>query len=579
MRGRRWRGLPQLAACFLILSILAGCAAGPTPAPTSASAPAAIEPATSTPAATAAPAATPTIAPTVAPTESPADAQYGWWNDRIFYEIFVRSFQDSDADGVGDLKGLISRLDYLNDGNPDTTDDLGVTGIWLMPVAESPSYHGYDVVDYMTIDEEYGTRDDFDRLLEEAHKRGIKVIVDLVMNHTSSQHPWFLEAQDPNSPKHDWYVWSENPTGPGWHKADNGLQYYGFFSPDMPDLNYANPEVTEAMREIIRFWLEDVKVDGFRLDAIKHLFEEGRKVEHAPATFEWLQDFYKFYKGVNPEAFTVGESWGETSIVAKYVPDKVDTAFEFTMAEAMIQSALQEDREFVERAQPRVDEVYPPGQFASFLANHDQNRTRSRMLEEGQAYTAASLQLLYPGVPFVYYGEEIGMQGQKPDENIRRPMQWTADGGFTDGEPWNSYFDDVAERNVEGQAADPASLLNHYRGLIRLRNTYPALRTGDWRLVTVPEEAKSVYSFVRSQGDERFLVLINLDDKPVSDYELSLEPLPGAAASARPVTAELVFGPEDAAGEIPIIPTDGFEGYKPIAELPPYSTFVIRFAQ
>jgi glycosidase len=370
-------------------------------------------------------------------------------------------------------------------------------------------------------------------------------------------------------------MWSENPTGPHWHQADNGLQYYGFFGADMPDLNYANPEVTEAMFDVIRFWLEDVKVDGFRLDAIKHLFEDGRRLEHAPATFEWLEDFHKFYKGVNPEAYTVGESWGETSIVAKYVPD---TAFEFTMAEAMIQSALQEDRELVERAQSRVNEVYPPGQFASFLANHDQNRTRSRMLEEQQAYIAASLQLLYPGVPFIYYGEEIGMENQKPDENIRRPMQWTAEGGFTDGQPWNAYFDDLAERNVETQAAAPASLLNHYRGLIRLREAYPALRTGDWRLVTVPEEAKSVYSFMRSLGDERFLVLINLDDKPVSDYELSLEARPGAAASARPVTAELVFGPQNATGDISPIPTDGFTGYKPIAELPPYSTFVIRYA-
>ena len=378
-------------------------------------------------------------------------------------------------------------------------------------------------------------------------------------------------------------MWSADPTGPHWHQADNGLKYYGFFGADMPDLNYSNPEVTEAMFEIVRFWLEDMRVDGFRLDAIKHLFEDGRRLEHAAATFEWLEDFYTFYKGVNPEAFTVGEVWGETSVVAKYVPDKVDVAFEFSMAEAMIQSALQEDREFVERTQSRVDEVYPPGQFAPFLANHDQNRTRSRMLEEGQAHTAASLQLLYPGVPFVYYGEEIGMQGQKPDENIRRPMQWTSaeagEDAFTTGTPWNAYYEDLAERNVELQAADEDSLLNHYRGLIRLRNAYPALRTGDWRLVTVPEEASSVYSFVRSLGDERFLVLINLDDKPVSDYELSLEPLPGASASARPVTAELVYGPRDAAGEIPVIPTDGFTGYKPIETLPPHSTFVIRFAR
>jgi len=501
-----------------------------------------------------------------------------WWREAVFYEVFVRSFYDSDGDGVGDLPGLIEKLDYLNDGDPATSADLGVTGIWLMPIAQSPSYHGYDVVDYKAIDDEYGTNEDFSRLIDAAHRRGIRVIVDLVVNHTSAQHPWFMESIDPASPKHDWYVWSANPTGSNWHDVGKSEKYYGYFGGHMPDLNYDNPAVTEAMFDVVRFWLEEMHVDGFRLDAIKYIAEEGRTVEHAPATFEWLEDFHTFSKGIDPDAFTVGEVWAETMIAQYYVPDKVDAVFEFSLAEAMIQSAQLGDRTRVERAQTNVNKAYPPGQFATFLANHDQNRTRSRMKTEGQAFVAASLQLLYPGVPFIYYGEEIGMKGEKPDEDIRRPMQWTAEGGFTTGEPWRPYYDDLAERSVAGQDGDPASLLNHYRSLIRLRNTYPAIRTGDWHLVPSQEKQPSVYAFMRTLGEERFLVLINLGDEPVKEHQLSLEAAMGVAAPTQPLKAELVFGPADAAGEIPDIQADNLTSYRPVASLPAYSTFVIRFA-
>ncbi len=558
MRSR----IPAFALLLVALTLLAGC----TPAAPPATAP------TAAPAAAPSPSAEPTPAATVPVATAP------WWNDAVFYEVFVRSFYDSDGNGVGNLPGLVEKLDYLNDGDPATTTDLGVTGIWLMPIAQSPSYHGYDVVDYKAVDDEYGTAEDFTRLIEEAHKRGIKVIIDLVMNHTSSLHPWFMESINPNSPKHDWYVWSADPVGPGWHDAGKSEKYYGYFGGHMPDLNYNNPAVTEAMFDVVRFWLEDMHVDGFRLDAIKYIAEEGRTIEHAPATFAWLLKFHKFYKGIKPDALAVGEVWAETMIAEYYVPDKVDIAFEFSLADAMIQSAQVGDRARVERAQSNVNKTYPPGQFATFLANHDQDRTRSRMTVEQQAFVAASLQLLYPGVPFIYYGEEIGMMGKKPDEDIRRPMQRTAKGGFTTGTPWRAYYDDVAERNVANQGDDPASLLNHYRGLIRLRNTYPALRTGDWRLVTAPKEKPSLHAFMRTLGEERFLVLINLGDEPVTDYQLSLESEAGAAAAAKPVKAELVFGPAGAAGDIPAIQTSGFTGYQPIPTLPAYSTFVIRFA-
>jgi pullulanase/glycogen debranching enzyme len=273
-------------------------------------------------------------APTSAPTDDPPPAavqpEDPWWNDAVFYEVFVRSFQDSDGDGVGDINGLIERLDYLNDGDPETSDDLGVTGIWLMPIMESPSYHGYDVVDYTMIDEEYGTEEDFRRLIEEANARGIKVIVDLVMNHTGRDHPWFQESLDPDSAYRDWYVWAdENPgfRGPQgqrvWHAAGDDY-YYGLFWDGMPDLNYENPDVTAEMYEITRYWLEDMGVDGFRLDAIKHMIEDGANQQNTPATHAWLAEFYTFYKGVNPDAFSVGEAWTGTQQVVDYTGDEVD---------------------------------------------------------------------------------------------------------------------------------------------------------------------------------------------------------------------------------------------------------------
>ena len=219
------------------------------------------------------------------------------WSDRIFYEVFVRSFQDSDGDGIGDLRGLTSRLDQLNDGDPATTEDLGVTGLWLMPIAESPSYHGYDVVDYRAIETDYGTADDFRALIAAAHERGIVVIVDLVLNHSSRDHPWFRDALTPGSVHDDWYVWSDSRPHVArsdgsrvWHEA-GGRFYYGYFWEGMPDLNLENADVTAELDDLGRFWLEEMGVDGFRLDAARHLIEDGKQLENTPETFEWLKAF------------------------------------------------------------------------------------------------------------------------------------------------------------------------------------------------------------------------------------------------------------------------------------------------
>jgi alpha-amylase len=603
MYRNRW-----LIIVFVFALLLAGCSTAATaPAPTAA-------PAAQVVAATAKPAATDTPPPTVttAPTDTPAptatltpaaaeatalprEAQLvspvgmdgvlvkgtdglPWWNDTVFYEIFVRSFFDSDADGIGgdgigDLPGLIEKLNYLNDGNPETTTDLGVTGVWLMPIMASPSYHGYDVTDYYKVNPQYGTNDDFKRLMEEAHRRGIRVIVDLVMNHTSSQHPWFIESQQKDSPKRDWYIWAdEKPQGSGWHEGPSGGYYYGAFSPDMPDLNYKNPEVTAAMNDVARFWLEEMGVDGFRLDAVKFLIEEGKQTEHTQATLDWLAQFHEYYKSVRPDAFAVGEIWNNTDLVAKYVPDKVDIGFEFDLAAATLDSAIRNNKASVVAAQEKVLTAYPPGQFATFLANHDQDRARTRLTDDEKAKAAASLQLLFGGVPFIYYGEEIGMTGSKPDENIRRPLQWTAEGGFTTGTPWREYAQDVAERNIAGQDADPNSLLNHYRALMRLRNEHAALRAGDWLPVSVTPEQPGVYASLRSTENESILVLINLSNKPVEDYSLNLDKGP-LAAGVQPV---LLMGQADALYAPSINESGGFTAYRPVASLPPRSTYVIQ---
>ena len=517
--------------------------------------------------------------PTLAPQPAPpvgldgqlvqGTAGQPWWNDTVFYEIFVRSFSDSNGDGVGDLTGLIQKLDYLNDGDPATTTDLGVTGIWLMPIAESPSYHGYDVSDYTQVDREYGTNADFKRLIAEAHRRGIRVIVDLVLNHTSSQHPWFTAAQDPASPKRNWYIWSkEQPQGPGWHKGRSGW-YYGYFWEGMPDLNYRNEAVTAAMHDAARFWLEEMGVDGFRLDAVKYLIEDGRRIENTPATHDWLKDFHTFYKGVQPDALTVGEVWSTSDVSASYVGDELDLAFDFPLADATIASALNGRSLDAQRAQKTVLAAYPAGQYATFLANHDQNRTRSRLIDDDQARMAATLQLLFSGVPFVYYGEEIGMSGTKPDENLRRPMQWTADGGFTSGKPWRDYFEDFAQRNVAAQTQDPKSLLSHYRELIRLRNSHEALRIGQPWLIESDHPA--IYAALRASANQTVLVLLNLSNKPVEGYSLSLAagPLKGD------MQARLLFGEGDVQPPQPNA-AGGFDAYRPTAVLPAYSALVVQ---
>jgi alpha-amylase len=504
-----------------------------------------------------------------------------WWDDAIFYEIFVRSFYDSDGDGIGDLNGLIEKLDYLNDGDPTTTDDLGITGIWLMPIMASPSYHGYDVVDYYRVNPDYGTNEDFLRLMEEAHKRGIRVIVDLVLNHTSDEHPWFVESQNPDSPYRDWYVWEE--TDPGWrgpigqkvwHTTPTGA-YYGIFWHKMPDLNLNNPDVTAAIYDITRFWLEEMQVDGFRLDAIKHLVEDGQIQEHSIPTLEWLRDYYSFVKSVNPETFVVGEVWSENpQISAGYVDEEVDSVFEFKLALDILNSSKVGIGTMFAKTLGDVLRFYPPGHFSTFITNHDQNRVMSQLGgDEGKARVAASLLLTAPGTPFIYYGEEIGMMGVKPDEDIRLPMQWCSDqphACFTSGTPWRPVARDYPTRSVALQEPDPDSLLNHYRALIQLRNAYPALSVGEWTLVE--SNPGRVYAALRHTEAQAILVVINVGDRPIEEYRLNLAEGPLTA-----VSPTLLFG----SGSITpptLNDSGGFADYQPLPELLPHSTTIILLA-
>jgi len=502
-----------------------------------------------------------------------------WWNERVFYEIFVRSFYDSDGDGIGDLQGIIEKLDYLNDGDPATTTDLGVTGLWLMPVMESPSYHGYDVSDYGKINEDYGTNEDFQQLMAEAHARGIAVIVDLVINHTSSQHPWFVMSADGDPAYADYYIWSDTDPGYGgpsgqqvWHPLGSRY-YYGLFSSEMPDLNYYNPAVNDEIHNVVKFWLDDMGVDGFRLDAVKYIIEEGENQENTPSTLEWMRGFNDFVHSVSPDALTVGEIWSGSSIVSKYVPNQVNLAFEFDLATTIVDGVRRRSKDAITAVQTQALELYPPGQYAAFLTNHDQNRVMNAFRDDlGSAKVAATILLTNPGVPFIYYGEEIGMNGAKPDERIRTPMQWTdnaENAGFSSATPWESLDSSYETANVAAQTDDPDSLLNHYRSLINLRSQHPALQIGEFLIVESSE--RPIYSFIRHTPDETLLILINLNHREIDDYELNLSEGP----LNRAASAELLFGEAEVSAPT-VNANGGFDSYIPIPVLPPRSSFIIR---
>lgn len=453
-----------------------------------------------------------------------------WWNETVFYEIFVRSFYDSNGDGIGDFQGLIQKLDYLNDGNPATHNDLGINGIWLMPIHQSPSYHGYDVTDYREIESDYGTNEDFKEFIAEAHERGIKVIIDYVMNHSSSEHPWFRDSKNPSHEKRDWYVWEDsNPGGNGpwgqnvWHQS-NSDYYYGLFWGGMPDINYETPGVKEEMFDISTFWLEEMNVDGFRLDAVKYIYETEEGLEDVKETFQFWKDFRTHYKSINPNSFSVGEAWTSTDKARKYVGnDGLDYVFEFDLAGSIISAVNNGNADGLISKSQEVMGSYPYLQFGTFLTNHDMDRVMNVLnSNQEKAKQAAELLLTLPGIPYLYYGEEIGMLGQKPDEDIRLPMQWSdaSNAGFTTGSPWRAPESDYPDKNIQDQQTDPESLWRKYQELIATRNSQIALQVGNYR--TVQTGSSEVFSFIRQKDSEQILVVTNLSNSEINDINLQL---------------------------------------------------------
>ena len=451
-----------------------------------------------------------------------------WWNDAVFYEIFVRSFYDSDGDGIGDIQGIIEKLDYLNDGNPNTSSDLGVTALWLMPIFPSPSYHGYDVTDYRDIHPDYGSMDDFRALVNAAHSRGIKVIIDFVGNHTSDQHPWFTSSAN-NNDKRDWYIWRSSApdyNGPWgqtvWHERNNAY-YYGIFWGGMPDLNYNNQEVTNEIKNTVRFWKEDIGVDGFRIDAVKHWIENGSNQENTAQTLSWWRDFYVFQKSIDAGLMTVGEAWTSTQNIAPYADNRLDYCFEFDLANAILDGVINQSGAGITNKMNEILSTYPEGQYGTFLTNHDQDRSFNRLRQSpARAKLAASILLSLPGVPYLYYGEEVGMLGQKPDENIRRPMQWSseANAGFSSQTPWHPINTNFADANVADQSQDQNSLWRHYQKWISTRNNTAALRKGTYTAVNAG--STTVFAFLRVLDNQTpVLALHNLSTQNREELNLS----------------------------------------------------------
>ena len=445
-------------------------------------------------------------------------------NNRVFYEIFVGSFSDSDGDGTGDLRGIINRMDYLNDGDPASGKSLGIEGIWLTPVFLSPSYHKYDVTDYYTIDPAFGTMEDLRELIEVCHARDVKLILDLPLNHTGSQNQWYLNFRrahrmhNPANIHYDYYTWltSEDERPAGRHfMQEKGMDLLveTNFSDSMPELNFDNGAVREEVLKIARFYLE-MGVDGFRFDAAKYLYygEHDRNVE-----------FWTWYIGelkkINPEVYTVAEVWDGEGITNRYASCVNCFHFATSQAEGLITETAKggDVNRFTKDTQRYLDEIHainPEAMNVAFIANHDTDRAAGYLgMANGRMAMAASLYILSPGSPFIYYGEEIGLRGSRggdnTDANRRLAMLWGD--GDTVKDPVGSTYTKQTEYSAKDLLGMKDSLTNHYKKLMMIRKANPEIARGEYQALVVPDSKAG--GFVCSWEGSSVAVLHNTTGK------------------------------------------------------------------
>lgn len=437
------------------------------------------------------------------------------------YSLFPIAFADSDGDKYGDLKGIIEKLDYLNDGNSETKTDLGIDAVWFNPIYPSNTYHKYDIKDYKAIDPKFGTLDDFKMLVEEAHKRGIKIILDMVFNHTSSEHPWFLKALQKEEPYFSYYNiqtkvdFTQYPGKTGWN-LKNGLTYYSGFWSEMPELNMENEAVRNELKSVLDFWL-DLGVDGFRYDAAKHVYDTNEYPSGTQLLLlnkQFWMEMKAYVKEKNPNAYLVGEVWLASNDAAPYASG-FDSLFNFDIQGWIVSTVKNEYQDnFVSKFNQSVQKYTaknPEFINAIFLSNHDQDRVLSQFSgSENKMRLAAHLLFSLPGLPFVYYGEELGMTGKKPDEKIREPFVW--DG--TTNSPnamWEGWVYNADLEPYTVQVKDPNSMWSMYRDLIEIRKEHPVLRDGT--LEALDLGSNRLLGYIRSDDNEKIAIISNLGPK------------------------------------------------------------------
>jgi len=518
--------------------------------------------------------------------------QHFWWQTGVVYQVYPRSFQDSNGDGVGDLPGILARLDYLQ--------WLGVDAVWISPVYPSPmDDFGYDISDYTGIHPLFGNMQDFDRLLAETHRRGLKLILDLVPNHTSDQHPWFLESRSSrDNPKRDWYLWRD--PGPDGSAPNNwlsefggsawawdeptGQYYYHAYLKAQPDLNWRNPEVQAALFGVMRFWL-DKGVDGFRVDVMWHMVKDDQfrnnpvNPDYTP-TMSPYQQLIPAYSADQPEVHEVVagmrrvmDAYQERVLIGEiYLPVHQLVAYYGTGgAGAHLPFnfeliSLPWEARRIARAIDEYEGALPPGSWPNWvLGNHDRSRIATRVGRD-QARVAALLLLTLRGTPTMYYGDELGMQDvpipaeqvQDPWEKnvpglgfgrdpVRTPMPWdgSAHGGFSPVTPWLPLAPDYGQTHAAAQREDPASMLSLYKSLLALRRREPALHAGSY----VPVHAEgNLLAYIRQSGGSRLLVVLNLGPAPALFEAPGIKAAGAVVAATHPERVGKSVGDEIALG-------------------------------